>query len=285
MLVVACSAAFGKVGDVLEVTLKDGNKVKCFIGSHIENSSGQIRFFVNDKYQEGAAGDITTNFANNVDKIYNNGSFTNPTKPSTSSTATSPSTGTPSAQVSTTPLGAHTSTVSTLQGEWVVPTVKTDITGYASYAAGKISQNADSSRFGDKCLSFAETHAYALYTGNTGDSAEKAANYPHSGAFTSWHSDSEQETLSKIYSEISAGRPVVVQVNGNKKGTSRHFVTVVGFNKNVASSGHLTQKDLLIMDSWDGKIERMDQPNSRFFTTGKDCGKSYSGYYLRVLKA
>ena len=81
------------------------------------------------------------------------------------------------------------------------------------------------------------------------------------------------------------GRPVVVQVNGNKQGTSRHFVTVVGFKSSITDPSQLTEKDLLIIDSWDGKTERMDQANSRFFTSGADCHKSYSGYYLRVLKA
>ena len=71
--------------------------------------------------------------------------------------------------------------------------------------------------------------------------------------------------------------------HGNKQGTSRHFVTVIGFKQGV-SRDSITEDDLLILDSWDGKIERMDQENSRFMTSGKDCGKSYSGYRLRVLK-
>jgi len=181
--------------------------------------------------------------------------------------------------------GEHTSTWETQGEKWTVATTKASLPSYASYVKGKISQDSNTAEFGDKCLSFAETHAYALYTGNTGDSAARASAYPHSGAFTSFINDSKTETLKKIYSEIMNGRPVVVQVNGNKQGTSRHFVTVVGFKSSVTDPSQLTEKDLLIIDSWDGKTERMDGANSRFFTSGADCHKSYSGYYLRVLKA
>lgn len=280
MYVIACSAAFGKVGDIVDLVLKDGKKVRCFVGSQVANE-GEIKFFVSDKFKAGGDGDVSKNVPDNVDKIYNYGTFT----ADKANALANPNTAGGVTPIATTPLGENTAKISTLSGDWVVPTVKTNITSYASYAAGKISQNANSALYGDKCLSFAETHAYALYTGNTSDSAASAANYPHGGAFTSWYSDSEQETLQKIYSEIAAGRPVVVQVNGNKQGTSRHFVTVVGFKDGITDVSQLTQKDLLIMDSWDGKLERMDQANSRFFTTGKDCGKTYSGYYLRVLKA
>ena len=87
-----------------------------------------------------------------------------------------------------------------------------------------------------------------------------------------------------IYNEITNGKPLILQVNGNKKGTSRHYVTVVGFKSSVKSANSLTQKDLLIKDSWDGKLERMDGSSSRFMTSGKDCHKSYNGYYLAIMK-
>ena len=96
--------------------------------------------------------------------------------------------------------------------------------------------------------------------------------------------DSKEATLTTIYKEITAGKPVVLQVNGNKSGTSRHFVTVVGFKEGVNSASELKEEDLLIYDSWDGKVERMDTSSSRFMTTGKQTGKTYSGYYLRILK-
>ena len=289
LFVVACSAAYGKVGDIVKFTLKDGKTVDCYIGGTIPDSQGELRFFTNDSFSAEGAGSISPSLAENIQKTENYGSYFEQKKAATAAASTTTAAAaTTSGSVSTANLpkvGEHTSSMSALSDSWVVPTTKQDVASYASYVQGKISQNANTAAFNDKCLSFAETHAYALYTGNTGDSAERASNYPHSGAFTSWFSDSKEDTLKKVYSEVVQGRPVVIQVNGNKAGTSRHFVTVVGFRGNVSDSGQLSEKDLLIIDSWDGKLERMDQANSRFLTTGKACGKSYSGYYLRVLKA
>ena len=98
-------------------------------------------------------------------------------------------------------------------------------------------------------------------------------------------SDSKEDTLKMIYSQIVQGKPVVIQVNGNKAGTSRHFVTVVGFRNSITDASALTEKDLLIIDSWDGKLERMDQANSRFMVTGAQCHKKdYSGYRMHYIK-
>lgn len=181
--------------------------------------------------------------------------------------------------------GNNTVQVSALDGEWIVADTKNGLETYVSYVASHgIKQDADTSKYGDSCLAFAGAHAYDLYYGtNTGQSA--AGNYAHASSFEDYIDDDKQKVLEKIYSEIKAGRPVVLQVNGNKAGTSRHFVTVVGFKKGVTSGSTLTEDDLLIIDSWDGKLERMDTEKSRFFTTGKACHKDYSGYRLRVFKS
>lgn len=294
LYVIACSSKYGKVGEKLELTLSDGSKIECLIGNNIEDGDGKIVFLTNDKWSAEGQGNIPSDLPSKIEKIQN---FREETI-TTTATAT-PTTGTPTTTTSTAPPDT-TSTVTvtppptltssthgwdTLSDSWTVVSTKASVESYSKAIEGKVSQNANSSLYGDKCLSFAETHAYALYTGNTGDSAATAANYPHGGSFTSWYSDSKQETLQKIYEQVSQGKPVVIQVNGNKAGTSRHFVTVVGFRKSVNDTNQLSEKDLLIIDSWDGKVERMDQANSRFLTSGKDCGKSYSGYYLRVLKS
>ena len=122
-----------------------------------------------------------------------------------------------------------------------------------------------------------------MYKGTT-TNGSSAANYAHAAEFEDFMDDNKQVVLAKVYDEIMNGRPLVIQVNGNIAGTSRHFVTVVGFKKGVTKST-ITEDDLLIMDSWDGKIERMDTENSRFMTSGADCHKDYSGYRLRVFKS
>lgn len=160
-----------------------------------------------------------------------------------------------------------------------------DVGNYASqaYKAG-IRQNSNTQRYGDLCLAFSYVHASNLYTGQGGDNGESAYRWKHAGQFRDYFNDDKKATLLKIYEQITQGKPVIMQVNGNKSGTSRHFVTVVGFKDTVTGPDSLKEEDLLIMDSWDAQIERMDTNVSRFMTTGTQTRKKYSGYYLRVLK-
>lgn len=181
--------------------------------------------------------------------------------------------------------GNNTTTINVLNQNWVVAKTAQDVQSYANHLKKDgIRQDANPSEWGSSCLAFAEAHTYDLANGtNTGGSA--AAGYAHSTSFKDYMSDNKDEVLAKIYEEVMNGRPCVLQVNGNKAGTSRHFVTVVGFKEGVVSASTLKETDLLIIDSWDGKIESMDTSSSRFMTSGKQCGKTYSGYRLRVLKS
>lgn len=180
--------------------------------------------------------------------------------------------------------GNNTVVVDMLDGSWVVTKTASNLKEYASYvSSNKVSQTADTSKYGDSCLSFSYSHAYDMFKGTRTNTAS-AGNYAHAGSFTDFIHDDKQTVLNKIYDEIMKGRPLVLQVNGNKQGTSRHFVTVVGFRNGITSAENLTEKDLLIIDSWDGKVERMDTATSRFMTTGAACRKDYSGYRLQVLK-
>lgn len=180
--------------------------------------------------------------------------------------------------------GNNTTVVEILDGSWVVAKTASNLKEYASYvSSNKVSQTADTSKYGDSCLSFSYSHAYDMFKGTRTNTAS-AGNYAHAGSFTEFIHDDKQTVLNKIYDEIMKGRPLVLQVNGNKQGTSRHFVTVVGFKNGITSAENLTEDDLLIIDSWDGKVERMDTTTSRFMTTGAACGKDYSGYRLQVLK-
>ena len=180
--------------------------------------------------------------------------------------------------------GNNTTKVHILDGDLIVAKTTRNLSEYESYIQNNgVKQDANSQEWGDSCLAFAGAHAYDMYSG-TSTSGQSAANYAHGGAFEDYISDSKEEVLNKIYEEIMNGRPLVLQVNGNKAGTSRHFVTVVGFKDGVVSGSTLKESDLLIIDSWDGKVERMDTSSSRFMTTGADCHKDYSGYRLRVLK-
>ncbi len=181
-----------------------------------------------------------------------------------------------------------TTELNILGGSFTVVNTPISVTDYANAIGSKgVFQASNTSKYGDKCLGFAYVHTCGLYRGSTAASPDDGANYNSGGcSFATYVNDSKEDVLEKVFNEIANGRPVVLHVNGNKQGTSRHFVTVVGFNSSVRNASSLTEQDLLIIDSWDGKIERMDTPTSRFMTSGKDCGKTdYSGYRIQYLKS
>ena len=203
------------------------------------------------------------------------------TNSSTKSSSTTKSTSTGSNSSSTT----GTVKLEALGGTWKVVNTKTSLTDYAkTVQQNKICQTNDTAKYGDYCLAFSYVHASNMKNGQV-DNAAAAGNYKHSGEFYTFVNDDKQVVLNKVYDEINKGNPVILQVNGNSKGTVRHFVTVVGYKDSVTSGSTITEKDLLILDSWDGQVERMDTSSSRFLTTGKSCGKKdYSGYRLQVMK-
>lgn len=147
----------------------------------------------------------------------------------------------------------------------------------------KISQDSNS-KYSDYCLAFAYIHAYSMYSGNNKARASDALNYTYASNFAAYTNDNKASVLAKVYSEITNGKPCVLQVNGNKQGTTRHYVTVVGFKRDVKNANDLQEKDLLILDSYDGKLESMDTSSSRFMTSGADCNKEYTGYQMFYIK-
>ena len=182
--------------------------------------------------------------------------------------------------------GNGTTTLNALNGTWTVVNTPISVKKFSDFVySNKISQDKDTNKYNDKCLGFAYTHAWALFNGTTSITADDGMNYKGAGNFSSFIDDNKQAVLKATYEEITAGRPVVLQVNGNKKGTSRHFVAVVGYKQGVTSGDTISEKDLLIIDSWDAKLERMDTDTSRFMTSGAQCGKKdYSGYRVHYLK-
>ena len=176
-------------------------------------------------------------------------------------------------------------TISALDDSWTVVNTETSPDDYAeSLQSRGVCQNSDTSKYGDKCLGFSDTHAWGLFTGNNSYTADDGCNYAGATNFKMYSNENKQSVLKVIYEEIKAGRPCILHVNGNKAGTSRHFVTVVGFREGCHPDT-MTEDDLLIIDSWDAKLERMDQSNSRFMTTGKDCGKSdYTGWRVDIMR-
>ena len=181
--------------------------------------------------------------------------------------------------------GGGTTTLNILNGSWTVVNTAMPVDRYAlSLRSRGVYQGANPDRYNDKCLGFAYTHAWGLYNNNASYRGDDGMNYAGAGNFTTYINDDLQDVLGVVYNEINAGHPVILQVNGNKQGTSRHFVTVVGYDSSVRNASTLQATDLLILDSYDAQLERMDQGNSRFVVTGAACHKDYSGYRIQYLK-
>lgn len=170
-------------------------------------------------------------------------------------------------------------------GEYDVVQAGIPLKNFVSAMRSKgIYQGANPEKYNDKCLSFAYFHAYALYSGDTSGNGDTGMSYTRAGKFKEYDNDNKQEVLKIVLSELQAGRPLVIQVNGNKAGTSRHYVTVVGVKKGVTAST-IKETDLLIFDSYQGTVRKIDgQPGSRFLVTGAACHKKYSGYQIYYLK-
>ena len=135
----------------------------------------------------------------------------------------------------------------------------------------------------DMCLAFAIW--YGQYLEGKASASEfkqflKPGNIPYGNGSIStddYASDDKNEILSRIADDINAGHPAIVQV-GASNNTSRHYVLVVGLR--AGAKNPPTEDDLLIIDTYDGKLEGMGQYGSRDMITGKQCGKKYSGYQM-----
>ena len=175
--------------------------------------------------------------------------------------------------------------------KYLVVDTKVNIASFAYYVK-KYASQITPPKYPDKCLSFAFYHAYALYHGDPLSSltAAEGALYKSSKYFKkAIKNDDKQEILKIVYEQISQGKPCVLHVNGNVAGTSRHYVTVVGYKKTVTSGETIKGSDLLIIDSHNGNLQPMADEKGhglRFMISGYDTGrkgdKAY-GYQVYIL--
>lgn len=151
-------------------------------------------------------------------------------------------------------------------------------------------QGANTSQWGDSCLGFSQVYTNAIYKNNfsmiNNQPGLNRGNSPTlSGiSFQEYNNRDKKEVLKRIYDQVKGNKPCIVQVNGNKSGTSRHYVTVIGY-KTSATRDSISENDLLILDVWDGNIEGMNGRGSgtRFMISGIDTGRSY-GYQIYTIR-
>ena len=174
------------------------------------------------------------------------------------------------------------------QNDYLVINSTISVVDYVKYIkANKICQTQSKDfRYGDQCLCFAEEHAHALVTGDTHKTAAQVNESYYSSSFiSSYDNDNKSIILNMIYSSLVSNKPVILQVNGRKDGTTRHYVTVIGFRNGITSASNLKDTDLLYIDSNDGGVYQLhDWGTPKFMTTGAKCGKKYSGYQVYIVK-
>ena len=134
--------------------------------------------------------------------------------------------------------------------------------------ASQIQSGGNGNQWGypDACLSFA--YAYGAWIDGTSNSEMNGASsssYQDAGQYSEFNG-SKEEVLAEIKNQLDSGKPVVLRVNGNLDGTSRHYVTVVGYSSSAGDT--LTEDDLIILDTYDGQIEGMGSNGARFMILG-----------------
>ena len=141
--------------------------------------------------------------------------------------------------------------------------------------ASQIQSGGNGNQWGydDACLSFA--YAYGAWiegTSNSEMNGASSSSYLDADQYSEF-SGTKEEVLAEVKNQLDQGKPVVLQVNGNTDGTSRHYVTVVGYNASAGDT--LTEDDLIILDTYDGQIEGMGNNGARFMISGQDTGRDY----------
>ena len=184
--------------------------------------------------------------------------------------------------VATTPTSSGVVDAEALGGQFSMVNTRVSVLDYFKNVITNKKVYQTSGPYGDQCLGFACTHAWGLYTNDENISSSNCKNdCAATNHFKSYTTNNEADFLSKVYNEVISGKPVVIQVSGNKSRGTRHYVSVVGINKNVKSAADLKTTDLLIIDSYDGKLEKIvpkgDKGLGRYVIKGTDTSNYKNG--------
>jgi len=170
-------------------------------------------------------------------------------------------------------------------GEYYVVNTAYSVEDYQRHILNKRIYQSGSNGFENSCSTIAHVYAKNLTMGYAYDDIRAAVKDGGSSPDGYYNknlciSDNKQEVLSAVYSELSQGRPVTLNCANSNGG--RHWITIVGFKTDVSSGQELKAEDLLILDPWDGQVERMDCSDSRIMATGSETGqtRNYTGYRI-----
>lgn len=126
-----------------------------------------------------------------------------------------------------------------------------------------VTQDYDSSYWGDCCSGFAQAHACGIHNGESLTRSGLGLKTGEKNCYTlsscsgiwTWNSDTcfatEAEYMQYVIKNIQAGVPVMTVVRVGASSSGRHFVTIVGYKADTKGTD---ANDLLFIDSWDGYL-------------------------------
>ncbi|MBR0463530.1 MAG: leucine-rich repeat domain-containing protein, partial [Clostridia bacterium] len=116
-------------------------------------------------------------------------------------------------------------------------------------------------KYSGKCQQFCYYYVYCLVDNITDVSVSVAlSKYMTSKKLnnnTEKYSDPDA-MMARLYDLLNTGAPQILMVDTNAPPGSRHFVAVIGYRASVTRREDLGAEDLLIIDSYDGKLESTD---------------------------
>ncbi len=146
----------------------------------------------------------------------------------------------------------------------------------------------------DACLGFAYVYADAVTTGDTSNiksSSSVQSGVRNNGDITGKYStrivkESKSEIVKLIYDQLNSGKSCVMKVVGSYNNSnpasprSRHYVAAIGYKKGVDRNS-IKDTDLLLLDTWDGKIKPVvtEYTSGRYLLDGRKASYGYSEAY------
>ncbi len=115
-------------------------------------------------------------------------------------------------------------------------------------------------KYSGKCLSFCYYYVRCMLGNKTKLSPSKGSKGggPKTVHFWPEKFGSKKALMARLYDLLNTGVPQILMVEAVTHPGSRHFVVVVGYRADVTGRKDLKPKDLLIIDSHDGRLESMD---------------------------
>ena len=118
-----------------------------------------------------------------------------------------------------------------------------------------------SDKYGGYCLGFTNYYVYCMVDNVADVNISVALRKYMTSRKLSYKTElygNPDAMMANLYDLLSAGLPQMLMVEAITHPGRRHFVTVVGYRSSVARREDLRPQDLLIIDSFDGKLESMD---------------------------